>query len=448
MLVTSDEVSTRRPHVVIVGCGFSGLAAARSLAAAPVDVTVIDRRNHHLFQPLLYQVATAGLNPADIAQPIRRILRDQQNCRVLLDDVVGIDVDSSRVRTTSGPIAFDYLVLATGATHSYFGHDTWARHAHGLKTIEDALDIRRRILLAFERAEATDDAQERRRQMTFVVVGGGPTGVELAGAVREIATRTLREDFRAIDTTASTVVLVEAGPRVLGAFVPKLSESAKRQLVGLGVTVRTDAAVTDIDDRGVMLGDEFIPAATVLWGAGVAASPLGRLLPAITDRSGRVVVRRDLSIDGHPNVFVIGDLAATTDALGDAVPGVAPAAQQGGRHVGQAITADLEGAVRPTFDYRDKGSLATIGRSRAVADLGHGLRFSGYFAWVVWWLVHIWSLIDFHSRLQAMMSWAWQYLTGTRNSRLITGDLDRDSNLDSDSNLDLADPTGRDHPTV
>jgi NADH:ubiquinone reductase (H+-translocating) len=436
--MTSDDAIGRRPHVVIVGCGFGGLAAARSLAGVAVDVTVIDRRNHHLFQPLLYQVATAGLNPADIAQPIRRILRDQSNCRVLLDDVVGIDLDSSTVHTASRPIPFDYLVLATGATHSYFGHDSWARHAPGLKTIEDALDIRRRILLAFERAEATDDPQERRRQMTFVVVGGGPTGVELAGAVREIAMRTLRGDFRSIDTTASTVVLVEAGPRVLAAFVPKLSESARRQLVGLGVNVRVDVAVTDIDDRGVMLGDEFIPAATVLWGAGVTASPLGRMVSAATDRSGRVVVRADLSIDDHPNVFVIGDLASSTDALGHAVPGVAPAAQQGGRHVGRSIGADLSGIERPAFEYRDKGSLATIGRSRAVADVGHGLRFSGYLAWVVWWLVHIWSLIDFHSRLQAMMSWAWQYLTGTRNSRLITGDLD----------IDRADPSGRDRPIV
>jgi NADH:ubiquinone reductase (H+-translocating) len=425
--MSSDRTTQRRPHVVIVGCGFGGLAAARSLADIAVDVTVIDRRNHHLFQPLLYQVATAGLNPADIAQPIRRILRDQANCRVLLDEVIGVDLESSSVLTPSRPLEFDYLVLATGATHSYFGHDSWARHAPGLKTIEDALDIRRRILLAFERAEAADDdPTERQRQMTFVVVGAGPTGVELAGAVREIATRTLRSDFRSIDTTESTVMLVEAGPRVLSAFVPKLSDSARRQLVGLGVVVRTDATVTAIDATGVTLGNEIIPAATVLWGAGVAASPLGRMLPAATDRSGRVEVLGDLSIEGYPNVFVIGDLASTTDAHGHAVPGVAPAAQQGGRHVGRSIAADLAGTQRPPFEYRDKGSLATVGRSRAVADLGHGLRFSGYFAWVVWWLVHIWSLIDFHSRLQAMMSWAWQYLTGTRNSRLITGDLNVD----------------------
>lgn len=414
------ESHLSRPHVVIVGCGFGGLAATQSLADTDVDITIIDRANHHTFQPLLYQVATAGLNPSDIAQPIRHIVRKQHNARVLLDEVVGIDLDAQTVKTTNGTTGYDYLVLATGATHSYFGNDHWAARAPGLKTIEDALDIRRRILLAFERAETADDPIERDRLMTFVVVGAGPTGVELAGAVKEIATKTLRRDFRSIDTTTSRVVLVEAAPRVLGSFPEKLSASAERQLSKLGIEVQTSTRVTDIDRRGVTTETGAIPAATVLWGAGVAASPLGKTVSDETDRAGRVPVTAELAIEGTPNVFVIGDLAAARSG-GELVPGVAPAAQQGGQHVARCIEADLSGEQRAAFAYKDKGSLATIGRSKAVANLSPRLQFGGYFAWLIWWVIHIWSLIDFRSKLRAMSGWGWQYLTGRRNARLITG---------------------------
>ncbi len=416
-----DDDEKRRPHVVVVGCGFGGLAVVRALADVDVDITVIDRQNHHTFQPLLYQVATAGLNPSDIAQPIRHILRRQSNCKVLLDEVTGFDLDTRSVLTGSRSVNYDYLVLATGATHSYFGHDDWERHARGLKTIDDALEIRRRILLAFERAEATEDSVERERLMTFVVVGAGPTGVELAGAVQEIAMRTLRHDFRSIDSRDSTVILVEAGPRVLSTFPESLSRSAARQLAKLGVEVRVDSPVTDISARHVTTTQGVIPAATVMWGAGVRASALGSAVSSDTDRAGRVRVEADLSLRDHGDVFVIGDLAAATDADGAPVPGVAPAAQQGGRHVAAAIRADLAGRSRPMFVYRDKGSLATIGRSAAVADLGPRLRFGGYLAWLIWWVVHIWSLIDFRSRFRAMSGWGWQYWTGRRNARLITG---------------------------
>jgi NADH dehydrogenase len=416
-----------RPHVVIVGCGFGGLAATQSLSDADVDITVVDRENHYTFQPLLYQVATAGLNPSDIAQPIRHIIRKQGNARVILDDVVGVDLDAQQVDVIGGTIAYDYLVLATGATHSYFGNDDWAEVAPGLKTIDDALDIRRRILLAFERAETSGDPAVREQLMTFVVVGAGPTGVELAGAVKEIATKTLRAEFRSIDTTTSRVVLVEAGPRVLGTFPEKLSASAERQLTKLGVEVHTSTKVIGIDAHGVTTEAGSIPAATVLWGAGVAASPLGRAVTDNADRAGRVPVTADLTVDGHPNVFVIGDLAAA-QCEGVAVPGVAPAAQQGGQHAARCVESDIEAEPRPTFVYKDKGSLATIGRSKAVANLSPRLQFGGYFAWLIWWLVHIRLLIDFRSRLLTMSGWGWQYVTGRRDARLITGrGSDRDS---------------------
>lgn len=421
----NDQTSTasaRGKRVVIVGAGFGGIAAAKALADAPVEVTIIDRHNHHLFQPLLYQVATAGLNPSDIAQPIRYILAKQTNCHPVLADVTGVDSAEQFVSTTAGPFPYDFLVLATGATHAYFGNDEWATHAPGLKTIEDALDIRRRILLAFERADLTDTDDERKRQMTFVVVGAGPTGVEMAGAIREIATQTLRRDFRRIDTTTSHVLLVEAGPAVLPPFPEKLQRSATRQLEHLGVDVRTDTRVTDISDEGVTTSEGFIPAATVIWAAGVAASPLGAQVATDTDRAGRAVVQTDLSLAEHPNVFAIGDVAAATDANGKLVPGVAPAAEQGGAHVAKCIAADLAGTTRPTFVYKDKGTMATIGRSKAVADLGPKLQFSGTAAWLLWCVVHIWSLIDFRSKIRTMGSWNWQYLTGRRSARLITGD--------------------------
>ncbi len=413
-----------RPHVVIVGCGFGGLAATQSLSGADVDITVIDRENHHTFQPLLYQVATAGLNPSDIAQPIRHIIRKQDNARVLLDEVVGVGLDTRTVETASDAIAYDYLVLATGATHSYFGNDDWADVAPGLKTIDDALDIRRRILLAFERAEATSEPAERQRLMTFVIVGAGPTGVELAGAVKEIAAKTLRADFRSIDTTTSRVVLVEAGPRVLGTFPDKLSASAERQLTRLGVEVHTSTPITGIDTHGVTTPAGSIAAATVLWGAGVAASPLGCAVTDHADRAGRVPVTAELTVEGHPDVFAIGDLAAARSD-GVAVPGVAPAAQQGGQHVARCIQADIAGTRRPTFVYKDKGSMATIGRSKAVADLGPRLQFGGHLAWLIWCFVHIWSLIGFRSKLLTMSTWNWQYLTGQRTARLITGMAER-----------------------
>ncbi|WP_040490977.1 NAD(P)/FAD-dependent oxidoreductase [Ilumatobacter nonamiensis] len=419
-----NRQSSDRPHVVIVGCGFGGLAATRALADVDVDVTVVDRENHHTFQPLLYQVATAGLNPSDIAQPIRHVIRKQDNARVLLDEVFDVDLDARTVRVTDGDIGYDYLIVATGATHSYFGNDDWAEFAPGLKTIDDALDVRRRILLAFERAEATTDPDERARQMTFVVVGAGPTGVELAGAVKEIATTTLRADFRTIDTTASRVVLLEAGPRVLPAFPDSLSASAEKQLTDVGVDVRTSTAVTGIDADGVATADGPIPSATVLWGAGVAASPLGRAVAADLDRAGRVPVTAELAVGGHPEVFVIGDLAAS-ESGGVAVPGVAPAAIQGGEHAARCIEADLSGSARPTFVYEDKGSLATIGRSKAVADLSPRLRFGGLLAWLVWCFVHVWSLIGFRSKLRTMSTWVWQYLTGRRGARLITGTTHR-----------------------
>ena len=426
-----SESNLSRPHVVIVGCGFGGLAAAQALAEADVDITIIDRANHHTFQPLLYQVATAGLNPSDIAQPIRHIVRKQHNVRVLLDEVVGIDLAARTVTAKNEKTDYDYLVLATGATHSYFGNDQWAAHAPGLKTIDDALDIRRRILIAFERAEATNDPIKRARLMTFVVVGAGPTGVELAGAVKEIATKTLRRDFRSIDTTTSRVVLVEAAPRVLGAFPEKLSASAERQLTKLGIEVMTSTPVTDIDNHGVTTETGVIAAATVLWGAGVAASPLGQTVSDETDRAGRVPVTAELALEGNPNVFVIGDLAAARSD-GEPVPGVAPAAQQGGQYVARCITADLAGESRSKFIYKDKGSMATIGRSKAVANLGPRLQFGGYFAWLIWWVIHIWSLVDFRSKLRAMSGWGWQYWTGRRNARLITGPLSHPEEPSSD----------------
>lgn len=416
-----------RRRVVIVGAGFGGLAAAKALADAPVDVTIVDRQNHHLFQPLLYQVATAGLNPSDIAQPVRHILAKQANCQPVLADVNDVDTTQQLLSTSVGPLPYDFLVLATGATHAYFGNDEWAQHAPGLKTVEDALDIRRRILLAFERAELAESEDERRRLMTFVVVGAGPTGVEMAGAIREIATETLRNDFRRIDTTKSQVFLIEAGPAVLAPFPEKLQRSATSQLEQLGVEVRTKTRVTDISDAGVTTSEGSIPAATVIWAAGVAASPLGARVASETDRSGRAVVRTDLSLAEHRNIFAIGDVAAATDADGKPVPGVAPAATQGGRHVAACIVADLDGTDRPDFVYNDKGSMATIGRSKAVANLGPRLQFGGRPAWLLWSLVHIMSLIDFRSRLRTMSSWNWQYLTDHRGARLITGNRNEDA---------------------
>ncbi len=409
-----------RMHVVIIGGGFGGIAAATGLADAPVRITLVDRRNHHLFQPLLYQVATAGLAPADIAHPIRSVLADQSNATVLLGEVSDIDRDEHRVQLADGaPLHYDRLVLATGTRHSYFGHDDWEQFAPGLKTIEDAIEIRRRILLAFERAERTHDADERRAQLTFVVVGGGPTGVEMAGAIAEIAFRTLTAEFRSIDPASAQVILLEAADRILGAYPEGLSAKAEQQLRDLGVDVRTGVEVIGLDDRCVDTSDGVIVSRTVVWGAGNEASPLARAVGAETDRAGRAIVGADLAVTGHSEIFVIGD-AAHAQSNGTAVPGVAQGAIQGGKHVALAIRADLVGVARPVFRYRDKGELATIGRSSAVGTIGP-LHLSGWIAWMAWWAVHIVFLIDFRSRLLVFFSWAWSYLTFQRGSRLITG---------------------------
>ena len=411
----------KQRRVVIVGAGFGGLAAARALRNAPVAVTVVDRRNHHLFQPLLYQVATAALNPADIAAPIRNVLRRQRNAEVILGDVAAIDLPARTVRLAEGdPLPFDFLVLATGATHSYFGHDAWAPLAPGLKSIEDALEIRRRILTAFERAERERDPEQQRALLTFVLVGGGPTGVELAGAISEIARSTLTHDFRHIHPESARVFLLEAAPRVLPGYVESLSAAARRQLERLGVAVRTGSPVTAIDAEGVTLGDGVrIASRTVLWGAGVAASPLARTLGAPLDRAGRVRVEADLSVPGHPEAFVVGDLAAVLRENGRPVPGLAPAALQEGRHAARNIRRALAGEPALPFHYVDKGELATIGRAAAVADV-RGIRFSGLVAWFTWLFVHIFFLIGFRNRVAVILQWAWSYLTFKRGARLIT----------------------------
>jgi NADH:quinone reductase (non-electrogenic) len=408
------------PHVVIVGGGFGGLYAARALKRAPVQLTLIDRRNYHLFQPLLYQVATAALDSSDIAYPIRAALRWQRNARVLLAHVTAIDTHSKKVILDDGDISYDYLIVSTGATHSYFGHDDWAKDAPGLKSIEDALDIRRRVLLAYEAAEREPDPERRSAWLTFVVVGGGPTGVELAGALGEIARYAMAKDFRTIDPTQARIILLEGGERVLPTYVPALSARAQALLESLGVEVHTKTMVTAVDEHGVGMGDARIVARTILWAAGVAASPVARSLDVPLDRVGRVQVRDDLTIPGHADVFVVGDLAATM-SNGKPVPGVAPAAIQGGRHAAYCIQRALLHQPYPPFQYRDKGSLATIGRAAAVADLGW-LKLSGFSAWVAWMTVHLFFLIGFRNRVLVMLSWIWSYVTFQRGARLITGD--------------------------
>ncbi len=411
------------PHVVIVGGGFAGLRCARELRKAPVRVTLVDRRNFHLFQPLLYQVATASLSPADIASPIRTILRRQRNAEVWMGEVVAADPSSGRVTLADGTaLEFDYLILATGTTHAYFGRDDWAEHAPGLKTIDDAIEIRHRFLLAFEAAEREADPDARRRLLTFVIVGAGPTGVELAGAMAEIARQVMPTDFRSIDTTTTRIQLLEGMDRVLPTYPPELSERAREQLERLGVEVRTGTMVSGIDAECVRVGeDEVIEAANVFWAAGVAASRLGAALGVETDRAGRVKVEPDLSVPGHPNVFVVGDLAYREQEDGTPVPGVAPAALQMGSHAARMIRCDLRGREREPFRYTDKGDLATIGRAAAVARLG-GLKLSGFVAWVIWVAVHILYLIGFRNRVLVMLQWAWAYLTYQRGIRLITGE--------------------------
>jgi NADH dehydrogenase len=408
-----------RPRVVIIGAGFGGLNAARALRKAPARVIVIDRQNHHLFQPLLYQVATAALNPSDIASPIRRILRHQRNAEVFLAEATAIDVEGKRVILADGEVPYDHLIVATGATHSYFGHDDWAPFAPGLKSIEDALEIRRRVLFAFEAAEREPEPARRRAWLTFVIVGAGPTGVELAGALTEIARHALAKDFRHIDPAEARVILLEGTARVLPAYVEGLSEAARRQLEALGVEVHTDKMVTAIDPEGVSIGPERIEARTVLWAAGVAASPLARSLGAPLDRAGRVRVEPDLSLPGHPEVAIIGDLASVSQD-GKLVPGVAPAAIQQGKHAAGNVLRSLRGQPRRPFRYVDKGSLATIGRAAAVADL-NVIKLSGWVAWMAWLFVHIFFLIGFRNRFIVLFEWAWSYVTYDRGARLITG---------------------------
>ena len=406
-------------RVVVIGGGFGGLAAARALRKAPVDVTLLDRRNHHLFQPLLYQVATATLNPSDIAMPIRHILRRQKNATVLMAEAVAIDAPNKKVRLADGELTYDYLLIATGATHSYFGHDDWAPYAAGLKTIEDALEMRRRILIAYERAERETDPERQREWMTFVIVGGGPTGVELAGALAEISRHALARDFRSIDPTKARILLLEGGPRILPPFPPELSEKARDQLVHLGVEVRTGAQATAIDDGGVSIGSERVAARTVLWAAGVAASPLARSLGVPLDRAGRVLVTPELTVPGHPEIFVIGDLASLQQD-GKPLPGVAPVAMQQGRHAGANVSRAIRGEPLQPFRYHDKGSLAVIGRGAGVAAFTKST-WSGSIAWWAWLLVHIFYLIGFRNRVLVLMQWAWAYLTWQRGARLITG---------------------------
>jgi NADH dehydrogenase len=416
-------VDDTRPHVVIVGGGFGGLTAARALRRAPVHVTLVDRRNHHLFQPLLYQVATAGLSPADIAYPIRAVLSRQANANVVLAEAVSIDVAQRELVLKDGRLGYDYLVVATGARHAYFGHEEWEPVAPGLKSLEDALEIRRRILLAFEKAEREIDAEARRALLTIVVVGGGPTGVELAGAIAEIARQVMKSDFRNIDPTETRVVLVEAGPRVLASFPESLSARAAEALTRRGVEVRTETRVTAIDAHSVALGSEHIASSTVLWAAGVAASPLVASLGTPLDRVGRVTVEPDCSLPGHAEVFVIGDAATLTQANGAPLPGVAPVAMQQGRYVAGIIARALPSDRREPFVYRDKGNLATIGRAAAVAHIG-SLKLWGFAAWVLWLVIHILYLVGFRNRVVVLIDWAWAYVTMSRGARLITGDID------------------------
>ena len=413
------------PNVLIIGGGFGGLEAAKFLRRAPVRVTLLDRHNYHLFQPLLYQVATAALSPGDIASPIRWIFRRSPNVRVLLGDAAAIDPLRKIVSLTDGEtLTYDFLIVATGSSHTYFGHDEWADAAPGLKTLEDALEIRRRVLVAFERAERESDPIRQQELLTFILVGGGPTGVELAGTLAEIARHTLRPEFRTIDPSRARVVLVEAGPTILPSFPQSLRDAARRSLTRLRVEVRESSRVTAIDQQGVTLGTERIPAGTVLWTAGVAASPLVRSLGVPLDRAGRVVVEKDLSVPGHPEVFVVGDAAAAFDDSGSPLPGVAQVAMQGAAHAARTIVRRLRGQSSTPFVYRDKGSMAIVGRGAAVADLGW-IRFSGVVAWLAWLFLHIVMLVGFRNRLTVLLEWAIAYLTLQRSVRLITGGSDR-----------------------
>ena len=441
------QAQATRPRVLIVGGGFAGLAAAKALAKAPVAVTILDRRNHHVFQPLLYQVATASLSPADISAPIRSVVRDQDNCEVALAPVTAVDVANRRVLFEAGSVGYDYLVLAAGATHAYFGHDEWAGVAPGLKTLEDATEVRRRILLAFESAEYEGSPEARRAVLTFGIVGGGPTGVELAGAIKEVAGQTIPRDYKHIDTRTTRVVLFEAGPRILPPFPPELSARAQRDLERMGVEVRLNSAVTRITPEGIYTGEEFVPVRNVFWAAGVKASPLGASLGAPLDRAGRVIVGPDLTIPGHPEVFVAGDMAAAKSAdTGNPVPGVAQGGLQMGHYAGETIARESAGRStsggRRAFTYNDKGTMAVIGQSKAVAQIGR-LKFGGFMAWLVWGGIHIAFLIGFRNRLQVLFSWFWNWLLNARDARLITGDARLDLRVVRPEEYVTSDPPRR-----
>ncbi|HVU20094.1 MAG TPA: NAD(P)/FAD-dependent oxidoreductase [Rhizomicrobium sp.] len=419
-------LETHHPHIVIVGAGFAGLAAAHALKDAQARITIIDRRNYHLFQPLLYQVATASLSPADIAQPVRSILKDQRNTSVLLGEVVGVDKIVKEVRLADGRrIAYDTLILATGARHSYFGKDQWADYAPGIKSIDDATKVRANILLAFERAEVEFNPERRKALLTFAVIGGGPTGVEMAGAIAELARNSITRDFRSITPHCARVLLVEAGPRLLPAMPEALSEESKRALNRLGVEVRLGKAVTNITRDSVTIGDEYVGTKTIVWAAGVRASAAGQWLESATDRAGRVFVGPDFSVPNHREIFVVGDTAAFRQSNDTFLPGVAPAAKQAGAFVGSLLAARLAGRPEPRpFVYRDFGNMATIGRRNAVADFGR-VHLKGLVGWLLWSLAHVYFLIGFRNRLSVAMSWAWSYVTYQRGVRLITGrDMD------------------------
>jgi NADH dehydrogenase len=413
------------PHVVIIGGGFGGLYAARALRRAPVRITLLDRRNHHLFQPLLYQIAMAALSPGDIASPIRWILRRQRNVEVILAEATAVDVSGRRVLLADGgAVAYDHLIIAAGATHAYFGHDEWRPIAPGLKTLEDALEIRRRVLMAFERAERETDAARRQALLTFVLIGAGPTGVEMAGALAEISRQSLARDFRQFDPSSARIVLIEAGPAVLASFPETLQQAALHDLERLGVEVRTGVRVTRVSEGRVEMGGDVLEAETILWAAGVAASPLGQTLGAPLDRAGRVLVQADLTIPGRRDVFVIGDLASLDGPAGTPLPGVAQVAIQMGQHAARNIERALENQPYRAFVYRDLGNMATIGRASAVADFGR-VRLKGWFAWLAWLFVHIMNLIGFRNRIVVLVQWAWAYFSYQRAVRLITGVTDR-----------------------
>jgi NADH:ubiquinone reductase (H+-translocating) len=414
-----ENASTKKPRVIIIGAGFGGLEAAKKLACKDVQVTVIDRTNYHLFQPLLYQVATAALSPADIAAPVRAVLSKCKNVEVILAEVESVDVEAKKVKTVDLEFDYDYLILATGARHSYFGHNEWEKLAPGLKSLEDAIELRRRILMAFEYAEKTTDEAARKAAMNFVIIGGGPTGVEMAGAIAEISRHTLAKNFRHIDPSQARVILIEGERRLLAAYPEDLSESARKQLVDLGVEVRTSTRATNLTEAGVQIGEEFIPCRVKIWAAGNNASFVGKTLGASVDQCGRVIVNEDLTIPGHPEVQVIGDLANFPHQTGEPLPGISPVAMQQGRHAAHNVLAMTKGRKAQRFRYWDKGTMATIGRNKAVADLKF-MHLSGVPAWLAWLFVHIIFLVGFRNRLLVLFQWAWAYLTFDKGARLIT----------------------------